>query len=246
MDRSLRGRGVLYQDGRAGAERGGTFRFGTRAATLGFGSRALKIERTRRERERPVTRSARARACSVGRGEGRDPRADEALLVEGRFGVLALHDAGCASAVGVLGVGVTPRQLETAARFSPSRRAAWRRLPPRARRRRCAAASRRRGESGVDGGCAGRRRRDAADFWRAALHGETDAAIASAVRPCRRRRPGTTWTSRHPHRRGRRGVLVVLRAAGRDPPPGKLKEDCTPKIDEPETVQACGAGRGST
>ena len=47
---------------------------------------------------------------------------DEALLVEGYFDVLALHDAGCANAVGVLGVGVTPRQLETAARFSPSRR----------------------------------------------------------------------------------------------------------------------------
>ena len=48
--------------------------------------------------------------------------ADEAILVEGYLDVLALHEAGVKNAVGVLGVGVTPRQLETAARFSPSRR----------------------------------------------------------------------------------------------------------------------------
>ena len=115
---------------------------------------------------------------------------DEALLVEGYFDVLALHDAGCANAVGVLGVGVTPRQLETAARFSPSRRvvlaldadaagdAAVRRLcddvlPTLA------------DESGVDvvvmrwpDGA-----KDAADFVEGRrLRGETDAAIASAVR----------------------------------------------------------------
>ena len=112
------------------------------------------------------------------------------MLVEGYFDVLALHDAGCANAVGVLGVGVTPRQLETAARFSPSRRvvlaldadaagdAAVRRLcddvlPTLA------------DESGVDvvvmrwpDGA-----KDAADFVEGRrLRGETDAAIASAVR----------------------------------------------------------------
>jgi len=47
---------------------------------------------------------------------------DEAILVEGYFDVLALHDVGVRNVVGVMGVGVVTEQLELAARFSPSRR----------------------------------------------------------------------------------------------------------------------------
>ena len=186
--------GVLYQDGRA--RFGSKITFPIRDAcgdTLGFGSRALKI---RKDEAKYVNSPASAvfskGSCLFGLDVAKDAikSTDEALLVEGYFDVLALHDAGCANAVGVLGVGVTPRQLETAARFSPSRRvvlaldadaagdAAVRRLcddvlPTLA------------DESGVDvvvmrwpDGA-----KDAADFVEGRrLRGETDAAIASAVR----------------------------------------------------------------
>ena len=186
--------GVLYQDGRA--RFGSKLTFPIRDAcgdTLGFGSRALKI---RKDEAKYVNSPASAvfskGSCLFGLDVAKDAikSTDEALLVEGYFDVLALHDAGCANAVGVLGVGVTPRQLETAARFSPSRRvvlaldadaagdAAVRRLcddvlPTLA------------DESGVDvvvmrwpDGA-----KDAADFVEGRrLRGETDAAIASAVR----------------------------------------------------------------
>ena len=186
--------GVLYQDGRARFREKITFPIRDACGdTLGFGSRALKI---RKDEAKYVNSPASAvfskGSCLFGLDVAKDAikSTDEALLVEGYFDVLALHDAGCANAVGVLGVGVTPRQLETAARFSPSRRvvlaldadaagdAAVRRLcddvlPTLA------------DESGVDvvvmrwpDGA-----KDAADFVEGRrLRGETDAAIASAVR----------------------------------------------------------------
>ena len=167
---------------------------------------------------------------------------DEALLVEGASDVLALHDAGCANAVGVLGVGVTPRQLETAARFSPSRRvvlaldadaagdAAVRRLcddvlPTLA------------DESGVDvvvmrwpDGA-----KDAADLWRAGVFvvRRTRPSRLRCATSARRRRPGTTWTSvtspsTRPTRRPRRP-----RRRRDDPPPDENdQEDLRRKIDE--------------
>ena len=186
--------GVLYQDGRA--RFGSKITFPIRDAcgdTLGFGSRALKIEKDQAKYVNSPSSAVFSKgACLFGLDVAKDSihATDEALLVEGYFDVLALHDAGCANAVGVLGVGVTPRQLETAARFSPSRRvvlaldadaagdAAVRRLcddvlPTLA------------DESGVDvvvmrwpDGA-----KDAADFVEGRrLRGETDAAIASAVR----------------------------------------------------------------
>ena len=186
--------GVLYQDGRA--RFGSKLTFPIRDAcgdTLGFGSRALVIKKDEAKYvNSPASPVFSKGACLFGLDVAKDAihATDEALLVEGYFDVLALHDAGCANAVGVLGVGVTPRQLETAARFSPSRRvvlaldadaagdAAVRRLcddvlPTLA------------DESGVDvvvmrwpDGA-----KDAADFVEGRrLRGETDAAIASAVR----------------------------------------------------------------
>ncbi|KAJ1452713.1 hypothetical protein M885DRAFT_526054 [Pelagophyceae sp. CCMP2097] len=47
---------------------------------------------------------------------------DEAILVEGYFDVLALHDVGIRNVVGVLGVGVSAAQIERAARQCDSRR----------------------------------------------------------------------------------------------------------------------------
>ena len=186
--------GVLYQDGRA--RFGSKLTFPIRDAcgdTLGFGSRALVIKKDEAKYVNSPSSSIFSKgACLFGLDVAKDAihATDEALLVEGYFDVLALHDAGCANAVGVLGVGVTPRQLETAARFSPSRRvvlaldadaagdAAVRRLcddvlPTLA------------DESGVDvvvmrwpDGA-----KDAADFVEGRrLRGETDAAIAQTVR----------------------------------------------------------------
>ena len=186
--------GVLYQDGRA--RFGSKLTFPIRDAcgdTLGFGSRALIVKKDEAKYVNSPSSSIFSKgACLFGLDVAKDAihATDEALLVEGYFDVLALHDAGCANAVGVLGVGVTPRQLETAARFSPSRRvvlaldadaagdAAVRRLcddvlPTLA------------DESGVDvvvmrwpDGA-----KDAADFVEGRrLRGETDAAIAQTVR----------------------------------------------------------------
>ena len=186
--------GVLYQDGRARFREKLTFPIRDACGdTLGFGSRALVIKTDEAKYVNSPSSSIFSKgACLFGLDVAKDAihATDEALLVEGYFDVLALHDAGCANAVGVLGVGVTPRQLETAARFSPSRRvvlaldadaagdAAVRRLcddvlPTLA------------DESGVDvvvmrwpDGA-----KDAADFVEGRrLRGETDAAIAQTVR----------------------------------------------------------------
>ena len=186
--------GVLYQDGRARFREKLTFPIRDACGdTLGFGSRALIIKKDEAKYVNSPSSSIFSKgACLFGLDVAKDAihATDEALLVEGYFDVLALHDAGCANAVGVLGVGVTPRQLETAARFSPSRRvvlaldadaagdAAVRRLcddvlPTLA------------DESGVDvvvmrwpDGA-----KDAADFVAGRrAQGETDAAIAQTVR----------------------------------------------------------------
>ena len=186
--------GVLYQDGRARFREKITFPIRDACGdTLGFGSRALKLKKDEAKYvNSPASAVFSKGSCLFGLDVAKDAihATDEALLVEGYFDVLALHDAGCANAVGVLGVGVTPRQLETAARFSPSRRvvlaldadaagdAAVRRLcddvlPTLA------------DESGVDvvvmrwpDGA-----KDAADFVEdRRLRGETDAVIARTVR----------------------------------------------------------------
>jgi len=186
--------GVLYDDGRA--RFGGKLVFPIRDAssdTLGFGSRALKVAPDQAKYvNSPGTAVFSKGACLFGLDVAKTAiqKSDEALLVEGYFDVLALHDCGAANAVGVLGVGVTPLQLETAARFSPSRRvvlaldadaagdAAVRRLcndvlPTLA------------AQAGVDvvvmrwpDGC-----KDAADFVEGRRRaGDSDAAVARAVR----------------------------------------------------------------
>lgn len=186
--------GVLYDDGQARFASKLVFPIRDASSdTLGFGSRALKVAPDQAKYvNSPGTAVFSKGACLFGLDVAKSAiqKTDEALLVEGYFDVLALHDCGAANAVGVLGVGVTPLQLETAARFSPSRRvvlaldadaagdAAVRRLcndvlPTLA------------AQAGVDvvvmrwpDGC-----KDAADFVEGRRRaGDSDAAVARAVR----------------------------------------------------------------
>ena len=72
----------------------------------------------------PATPLFLKRACLFGLdvAKGAIADRDEAVIVEGYFDVLALHDVGVKNVVASLGVGISPEQLERAARFSPSRR----------------------------------------------------------------------------------------------------------------------------
>lgn len=95
-------------------------------ACCGFGSRHVDEASARGPKyvNSPATPLFLKRACLFGLDVAKRAIADrdEAIIVEGYFDVLALHDVGVEHVVASLGVGISPEQLERAARFSPSRR----------------------------------------------------------------------------------------------------------------------------
>ncbi|KAJ8611265.1 hypothetical protein CTAYLR_004173 [Chrysophaeum taylorii] len=96
-----------------------------RGDTLGFGSRSLSPDDARPKYVNSPTTPIFAKRDALFGLDLAAPHireADEVVLVEGYFDVLALHDVGLRNVVGVLGTGVGFSQIEKAARFCDSRR----------------------------------------------------------------------------------------------------------------------------